>query len=133
MSEHVQELIISTKVHAFFGIVLMAGGFSRIMEISFLLDDQDEPVDKEIRSFQYLAPFALVLSGVLFMSATEEQLQLVVNMGADHSAYILVIISAACLLQLWILSILQLYLNLATANDSYKQVGEELELSDLEV
>ncbi|ODQ45073.1 hypothetical protein PICMEDRAFT_25425, partial [Pichia membranifaciens NRRL Y-2026] len=89
MAEHVQHMIISTKVHGFFGYVLMLGGLARIMEISFLLDDDDAAKDGKIRSFQYLSPFALVLSGILFMSANEEQLVLVVNMGADHSSYIL--------------------------------------------
>lgn len=112
MSEHVQHLIISTKVHAFFGYVLMFGGVTRIMEISFLLDDEDAPKDGKIRSFQYFSPFALVLSGILFMSANEEQLILVVNMGADHSSYILTVTSAACLTQLWLLSLLKLYLTL---------------------
>lgn len=116
MSEHVQHLIISTKVHAFFGYVLMFGGLCRILEISFVLDDEDAPKDNKIRSFQYLAPFALILSGILFMGANEEQLQLVVNLGADHSSYILVLCSAASILQLWILSILKLYLKLCGVN-----------------
>lgn len=127
MSEHVQELIISTKVHGFFGYVLMLGGLARIMEISFLLDDEDAAKDNKIRSFQYLAPFALVLSGILFMGATEEQLQLVVNMGADHSSYILTIISAACILQLWLLSLLKLYLKLCGVNadgDNYQKLSD---------
>lgn len=124
MSEHSQLLIISTKVHAFFGYVLMLGGLARIMEICFLLDDEDAPKDNKIRSFQYFAPFALVLSGVLFMSANEEQLQLVVNLGADHSSYILTITSAACVMQLWILCILRLYLSLAgfTPDCGYQQL-----------
>lgn len=112
MAEHVQHMIISTKVHGFFGYVLMLGGLARIMEISFLLDDDDAAKDGKIRSFQYLSPFALVLSGILFMSANEEQLVLVVNMGADHSSYILTICSAACILQLWLLAVLRLYLRL---------------------
>ena len=37
---------------------------------------------------------------------------LVVNMGADHSSYILTICSAACILQLWLLAVLRLYLRL---------------------
>ena len=127
MSEHVQKLVISTKVHGFFGYVLMFGGLARILEISFLLDDQDAAIDSQIRSFQYLSPFALVLSGILFMGATEEQLQLVVNMGADHSSYILVLTSAACLLQLWLLAILKLYLVLvnAPAGKGYESLGRE--------
>lgn len=116
MVEHVQLLIVSTKVHGFFGYVLMFGGICRIIEISFLLNDDVNYGD--IKSFQYLSPFALILAGILFMSANEEQLQLVVNLGADHSSYILVIASAACVLQLWILLVLELYLKLVNNNNS---------------
>ena len=127
MSGHVQELIISTKVHAFFGYVLMFGGLARIVEISFLLDDKDESIDGEIRSFQYLTPFALILSGILFMGANEEQMQLVVNLGADHSSYILTITSAAMILQLWILALLRFYLKLTetskTNNSAYDDIN----------
>jgi hypothetical protein len=36
MSEHAQELVISTKVHTTFGYTLMLAGFARIVEICFL-------------------------------------------------------------------------------------------------
>lgn len=126
MSEHVQETIISTKVHGFFGTVLIFGGMARIFEICFLLDDKDSKEDKEIRSFQYLAPFSLVLGGLLFMCANEEQLVLVINLGADHSSYILSVSSGACIIQLWILMMLQLYLTLVKT-DTYKPLDIELE------
>lgn len=112
MSEHVQETMISTKVHGFFGIVLIFGGFARIAEISFLLDDADAKSDGEIRSFQYIAPFSLVLGGLLFMGANEEQLVLVTSIGADHPSYILCVISLACVMELWMLGLLDLYLRL---------------------
>jgi hypothetical protein len=146
MSEHVQELIISTKVHGFFGYVLMFGGLARVVEISFILDDGDAPRDNIIRSFQYFAPFALILSGILFMGANEEQLQLIVNLGADHSSYILVLSSAACIMFLWILAILRLYLILCRVkidgnyqelpvNDEFEDVpqlnGEQFQMDDL--
>ncbi|SCU92343.1 LANO_0E00452g1_1 [Lachancea nothofagi CBS 11611] len=115
MSEHSQHLIISTKVHALFGYVLMAGGAFRIIEISFLLRDRRS--DGGIMSFQYLAPFCLVCSGILFMSANEEQLILVVRLGADHSAYSLVVISAAFMTYLWIIMALELYLRLASGSE----------------
>ncbi|ESW98229.1 Protein YTP1 [Ogataea parapolymorpha DL-1] len=112
MSQHAQHMQISTKVHAFFGWVLMLGGFARIWEITFLLQDQRCHPSGKIMSFQYLPPFSLVLAGITFMGANEEQLKLVMDMGADHSSYVLVLTSAACLVELWFLGILELYLRL---------------------
>ncbi|ANZ75081.1 BA75_02905T0 [Komagataella pastoris] len=133
MAEHVQKLQISTKVHAFFGLALIGGGLARIVEISFVLKDKRH--DSRIHSFQYLPSFALVEAGVLFMGATEEQLQLVKDLGADHSSYILVVSGAAFMIQLWFLLILELYLKLATSefasNGDYTLADEEFELSDL--
>lgn len=116
MSEHSQQLLISTKVHALFGLVLMSGGALRIAEISFLL--KDRRTDSKIHSFQYLPPFCLVCSGILFMGANEEQLVLVLRLGADHSSYSLVLISAAFIVFLWQLSCLDLYLNLSETSSS---------------
>ncbi|SCU99475.1 LAFA_0G24278g1_1 [Lachancea sp. 'fantastica'] len=136
MSEHSQHLLISTKVHGLFGLVLMSGGALRIIEISFLLRDKRSA--GEVMSFQYLAPFCLVCSGILFMSANEEQLILVLRLGADHSAYSLVIISAAFVTYLWILLCLEFYLKLVLAAEksplnSYKaRDAAEFELDNLE-
>ncbi|CDK25970.1 unnamed protein product [Kuraishia capsulata CBS 1993] len=111
MSQHAQHLEISTKVHAMFGYALILGGFSRIAEISFLL--RDDRADKyKIISFQYLPSFALIESGILFMGANEEQLDLVVSLGADHSSYILVLTSATFVIYLWFLLLIELYLKL---------------------
>ena len=115
MTQHAQRLIISTKVHLFFGIVLMVGGALRIFEISVLLRDKRSA--GEILSFQYLAPFCLVCSGILFMGATEEQVTLVLRLGADQSAYILVALSGAFLVYFWILVCLDLYVYLAQDQD----------------
>lgn len=127
MSEHVQELIISTKVHGFFGNVLMVGGMCRILEISFLLGDEDSK-GNEIMSFQYIPPFALVLAGILFMGANEEQLELVVNLGSDHSSYVLVLISGACIVYMWMILVLRGYLTIVGGE---KNDEEEIELSDM--
>lgn len=112
MSQHVQELVTSTKVHAFFGYVLMFGGLARVMEISFLLDDRDVMSDGIIRSFQYFPSLALVLAGLLFMGANEEQIRLVIDLEADHSSYVMLIITAACLVEVWLWSVLKTYLHL---------------------
>lgn len=110
MSEHSQHLLISTKVHYVFGLVLMMGGALRIVEISFLL--KDERAADKIYSFQYLAPFCLVCAGITFMGANEEQLILILRLGADHSAYILLLGSAAFMVYFWMLACLEFYLRL---------------------
>lgn len=136
MSEHVQELVISTKVHGFFGNVLMVGGMCRILEISFLLNDGDGLRDR-ILSFQYIPPFALVLAGVLFMGANEEQLELIVNIGADHSSYILVLVSGACVVYMWMVMLLRWYLNMVNekvdnnAQDDQDDYVQDIELNDV--
>ncbi|EJS42077.1 ytp1p [Saccharomyces arboricola H-6] len=110
MSEHAQHLIISTKVHNMFGLILMCGGALRILEISFLL--KDKRTLGKIHSFQFLAPFCLVSSGILFMGANEEQLILVLRLGGDHSAYVLIILSGAFLVYFWMITCLEFYLYL---------------------
>lgn len=117
MSEHAQHLMISTKVHAFFGYALMAAGISRIIEVSFIL--KDEPADSsKIRSFQYLTPFLLIESGICFCGANEEQLAYLNEAGIDHSSYLLVLSSCAFLIYLLCLGLIHLYTNLKNSDDS---------------
>lgn len=120
MSEHSQHMVLSTKVHAMFGFVLMSGGFSRVVEICFVLRDARSSESGKIMAFQHFPPLCLVLSGILFMSANEEQLHLVHDLGADHSAYIMVVSGAGFLIYLWMLMLLQLYLHLV----GYDEDGE---------
>lgn len=141
MTQHHQHLEISTNVHYLFGLILTVGGALRIIEITLLL--KDKKFAKNVLSFQYLPPFCLVCAGCLFMSANQEQLELVVGLGAEHSAYIMVIISGAFLLYCWMLFCLEFYLHLARTVDThefgkYESLGEEpnddcsqFELSDL--
>ncbi|KAI3407151.2 hypothetical protein KGF56_000053 [Candida oxycetoniae] len=140
MSEHVQFLEISTKVHAVFGIALMGAGLTRIIEISFVLKDEScSSPSGNISSFQYIPPFCLTLSGILFMGANEEQLQMVHDLGSDHSAYILTASSGAFLTFLWILLCLWFYLKLVGYDEegeivthSYTSLGaNDFELGDL--
>lgn len=114
MSQHAQKLVISTKVHYLFGVILMAGGVLRILEITFLL--KDRRTLNKIQSFQYLPPFCLVCSGVLFMGANVEQLNLVLRLHAEHSSYSLVLVSCAFMVYLWILISLEFYLHLVQAS-----------------
>ena len=105
-SQHAQHLEIKMKVHAMFGLVFAADGLSRIIEISFLLKDRACSCNGQILAFQLFPPLILVISGVLFMSANQEQLHLVHDLGADHSSYIMVICSAGFMVYLFMLVIL---------------------------
>ena len=115
MIQHHQHLEISTNVHNMFGLILMLGGVLRIIEITILL--KDKQFSDEILSFQYLPPFCLVCAGCMFMAANQEQLYLVLRLGAEHSAYILIIISGAFLLYCWILFCLEYYLYLYSSTN----------------
>ncbi|KAK9450838.1 uncharacterized protein V1518DRAFT_158011 [Limtongia smithiae] len=108
MSVHAQHLELSTKIHAMFGMALMGAGFSRLVEVSFIL--HDAPSDcGNIRSFQYLPPFLLVASGFLFMFANEEQLIMINAAMIDHSSYTLVIYSVSFLVFFYFLVLIWLW------------------------
>ncbi|KAF9224160.1 hypothetical protein BS17DRAFT_780583 [Gyrodon lividus] len=133
MAEHAQALMLSTQVHAMFGYTLMLAGAARIIEICFItttssatgsLDDNDsehtlapalgnygESRSKATtaRAFRHLPPFLLIASGLLFMSATDEELDGVSDSGMDHVTYILGMYSLAFLLYLHTLFLLHLY------------------------
>lgn len=91
--------MLSTNVHAAFGYTLMAAGITRIIEICFVLRDQ--PASGEPTAFQHLPPYLLFASGFIFMSATEEQLEMVSGADVDHVSYLLVLYSVAFLLYLF--------------------------------
>lgn len=60
MSAHPQGLELSTHVHTVFGYTLMAAGATRIIEIAFVLKDQNSVSStdfEETNSWQYLTPF----------------------------------------------------------------------------
>lgn len=120
MSEHSQHLAISTKIHAMFGMTLISAGLSRIIEICFLLADKSSSTTGRLLPFQHLPPLCLVMSGIMFMAANEEQLELVHALGADHSSYILVVSSAGFLIYLWFVLMLSFYLHLV----GYDEEGE---------
>ncbi|TVY85656.1 Protein YTP1, partial [Lachnellula willkommii] len=110
MSAHPQHLPLSTMVHTVFGYTLMAAGLSRIVEVSFVLRDVDTLSDDgDANSFQYVPPFLLVASGLLFMGATEEQMKLISDAGITHVSYVLVLYSFAFLIFLFTNMLLHLY------------------------
>ncbi|KIM90202.1 hypothetical protein PILCRDRAFT_811928 [Piloderma croceum F 1598] len=137
MSEHAQALMISTKVHATFGHTLMLAGVTRIVEICFVptkfatdVSDGDAHSDHTLadsgsgsgygggsdsgkataaRAFRHLPPFLLVSAGLLFISATDEELQFVHDNGMDHVTYLLIMYSIAFVTYTLILSLINLY------------------------
>jgi Protein of unknown function (Ytp1)/Domain of unknown function (DUF2427) len=125
MSQHTQELMISTKVHYMFGVALMGAGVVRIIEISFVLKDQPHS-GPFIKTWQFLPPFLLVESGMLFMSANEEQLQYLDGIGIMHASYILVISSIAFILFLLFLFLINLYIVLARGKENSNHAHQPL-------
>uniref|UniRef100_V5F2Q8 YTP1 n=2 Tax=Kalmanozyma brasiliensis (strain GHG001) TaxID=1365824 RepID=V5F2Q8_KALBG len=127
MSAHSQELMISTMVHSLFGYALMGAGIARMIEVCFVLQDRptgstaespdaavasNEAVNGSwypIRAFQYLPPYLLVASGVLFMSATDEELRWADARGVDHATWGLIDFSASMLMFFWINVLVDLY------------------------
>ncbi|PKX88397.1 Ytp1 family protein [Aspergillus novofumigatus IBT 16806] len=111
MSAHPQTLMISTLIHSIFGYTLMAAGFTRIVEIAFVLKDKNTvSLDgADPSSFQYLPPFLLYVSGFLFMGATEEQMQLLHDAGITHVSYVLILYSIAFILFLFVNILLHIY------------------------
>jgi len=120
MSAHEQAMMISTKIHTVFGVVLMLAGISRIFEICFILRDAASPsvFDEEasptqgvlVNSFQHLPPFLLVAGGLLFMSATDEELRYIKSLDVDHVTYSLIMLSLAFILYLYAVYLIKLYL-----------------------
>ncbi|KAB5550858.1 hypothetical protein GE09DRAFT_965542 [Coniochaeta sp. 2T2.1] len=111
MSAHPQELMTSAMTHKIFGYSLMAAGLTRIIEISFVLQDKGAISEGgfDAHSFQYIPVFLLYASGFLFMGATEEQMTLVSHSGMDAVAYVLIIYSLAFLMFLFVLMLIHLY------------------------
>ena len=90
--------MLSTMVHMAFGYTLMAAGAARIIEICFVL--KDAPATGEPSAFQHVTPYLLYASGFIFMSATEEQLEMIAGAGIDHVSYLLILYSLAFVLYL---------------------------------
>jgi len=130
MSEHEQSSMLSIKIHGTFGRTLMLASFARIVEICFFaqsyssegspddsnqsehtLADSDSSSGKVVasRAFRHLRPFLLVAAGLLFMSATDEELDYVHSNEMDHVTYILIGFSLAFLLYLLIVFVINMY------------------------
>ncbi|KAG7094232.1 hypothetical protein E1B28_007838 [Marasmius oreades] len=137
MSDHAQELMISTKVHATFGYTLILAGVARIIEVCYFvprytsindsaaIDGDDGGSDHTLaatttevegggkavagRAFRHLPSFLLVSAGLLFMSATDEELRYVHSVEMDHVTYILIMFSVSFILYTLVVSLIHLY------------------------
>jgi len=111
MSAHPQHLPLSTMMHTVFGYTLMAAGVARIIEISFVLKDRNSTTTDgdDPNSFQYMTPFLLMAGGFMFMGATEEQMQLLSDAHVTHVSYVLILLSIAFSLFLFVNMLIHLY------------------------
>lgn len=124
MSAHEQSTVFSTKVHTLFGFALVAAGIARIIEICFVMNDA--PADSSHpRAFQHLPPFFLVLSGLTFLSATEEQVHWIAGeVGMDAATYGNILFSGAFVIYGVGVVMIELYERLARGDDA-KAGGDE--------
>ncbi|KAI0315053.1 hypothetical protein OF83DRAFT_1062795, partial [Amylostereum chailletii] len=133
MSNHAQALMISTEVHSMFGWTLMLAGVTRIVEVCFVMpkyqpvgsvervaDDQSEDTLMDGsesasagKTFRYLPPFMcgklMSLGRILFMSATDEELEYVHGNEMDHVTYILIMFSISFILYTHVLFLINVY------------------------
>lgn len=106
MSAHAQSLEFSTTVHKIFGYTLSFAGLARLIEVCFVLRDGPSSTP---RAFQHLTPYLLVLSGLTFLSSTEEQMQWVAGSGMDSTTYANILFSGAFVLYLAAVFLVELY------------------------
>ncbi|KAI0117847.1 hypothetical protein GGR51DRAFT_500286 [Nemania sp. FL0031] len=124
---HPQHMQVSAEVHKMYGYTLMAAGATRIIEVAFVLRDRPSisADSRETNSFQYIPVFLLYASGFMFMSATEEQMELIANSGMDHVAYILILFSLAALMFLFTLMLIHVYDSNASPNLPHKEMDAD--------
>ncbi|KAG2189166.1 hypothetical protein INT44_004308 [Umbelopsis vinacea] len=127
---HAQHVANSGHIHSFFGYMLMAGAISRIVEICFVW----KKGVFTISPWQYMPPMFLMMAGVIFMGATEQQLSLLATIGIDPASYINVLLSFAFFLFLYTNILLGLWERLSgydnqATTEGYTEVERE-ELHD---
>jgi hypothetical protein len=145
MSGHAQALMISTMIHSLFGYTLIAAGVTRIIEVCFLLQDQPTGQSQEssarteengiitypIKAFQFVPIWLLFASGVLFMSATDEELRWADGQGVDAITWGLIDFSFAFFMFFWANVLLDFYVgqggHMGSRKASARQAGDYLE------
>ncbi|GAA6038195.1 hypothetical protein JCM8097_005788 [Rhodosporidiobolus ruineniae] len=134
MANHGQSLEFSTTVHKFFGAALMAAGAARIVEICFVLRDSPTPEVTDTTgpsSFQHLTPFLLVLAGLTFMSATEEQMAWLAGSIMDSTTYSILLFSGSFGIYLVGVALVDLYEHQMRLKSAAQAVGVE-QVEDIE-
>ncbi|CDH60669.1 integral membrane protein [Lichtheimia corymbifera JMRC:FSU:9682] len=131
---HAQHVPNSEKLHSYFGYMLMAGGFSRIIEICFVWKEGNF----SISPFQYIPPLTLMLSGLLFMGSNEEQLLLLSALNIDPGSYSNILLSFGFAVFLFSLGLILLwekltqYLPSAASRTQPAPVGDYSQLNNVE-
>ncbi|EGO22574.1 hypothetical protein SERLADRAFT_350605, partial [Serpula lacrymans var. lacrymans S7.9] len=130
MLQHAQALEISTKVHTTFEYTLMLAGLTRIVKICFCTpgySPSDNGKMAAARAFRHLPPF--VSPKILFMSATNEELNYVHNSDMDHITYLLTMFSLAFTLYTLILTLIHLFSTTGRNAQSFPTTGNNIELA----
>ncbi|KXS19701.1 hypothetical protein M427DRAFT_41608 [Gonapodya prolifera JEL478] len=137
MAGHGQFSEMSTHIHSTFGMTLVAAGVARVIEVCFVAPSPACPVGSqahaaaatggegdgteapraqgakaEMSPFQYLPPLLLVASGVLFVSATDEQIRWGDAVGIDATTWCLIAFTIAFAVFLWFNVLLDVYARL---------------------
>ncbi|EKM81790.1 hypothetical protein AGABI1DRAFT_36578 [Agaricus bisporus var. burnettii JB137-S8] len=127
MSDHAQALAISSKVHSMFGRTLMLAGLTRIIEICYFSPTDNGTTSAGFRAFRHLPPFVSTSVSLLFMSATDEELQFVHDNGMDHVTYILIIFSLAFFM--YTLIVYLIHLSTASGRNAPTKTVENADMS----
>lgn len=125
MSAHPQEMMVSAATHGMFGYTLMAVGVTRIIEIAFVLKDKPSISEdgRSYNSWQFIPVYLMYVAGFLFMSATEEQMLLVAGSAMDHISFILILMSLASLMFLFVNMLIHLWDRLSTPSVDSKEMS----------
>lgn len=110
MSAHSQATETSSKIHTTFGFTLAVAGCARIVEIATASLKLQQSIS-DVLPLQHLPPLLLIAAGLLFMSATDEELRYIDTVGMDYVTYVLLLFSVAFLIYAFLNLLIYLYLN----------------------
>lgn len=125
LSSHEQSSPYSNLVHDVFGYTLMAAGLSKLSDVYF-------PDHHNTVSRIHLTPFLLTVSGVMFLSATDQQLRIILVKQIDHPTYALIQISVSAIIYFFVNLLISLYGSKDSLNDQSSVEYTALESFDKE-
>lgn len=123
MSAHDESTPISTIIHANFGYALMAAGLARIVEVCFFSKNNGS-----VQIFRQLPPYFLILSGLIYMGANEEQIYYLSAEIIDPYSYCLVHVSLAFFIYLGVNLLIDIYSRSRANDGSYNQLNNNISL-----